>query len=129
MAVNITRVIFITLLVLSMFTCAKSFVATHNTFMWWRQTPGLTLQHPPRPHTDEQELTALRQEQTLVRLQGQWMPVRYVSLASIVLSLAGIVVSSRRATNVVSRAEPGAAPNGGPATPVAILESRRGRHR
>jgi len=76
--------------------------------MWWGQMTGLGFgrAEPPSPREKEQE-------ETLARLQGQWFPVRYVSLASLVLSFLGVLLSSRR--YCMRNAEPGAPHEPGPA--------------
>jgi hypothetical protein len=92
--VNITRILLVTLLVLLLFTTAKSFIAAHNVDQWAEdiRTMLVTEFAASEKRLYPSEFYSRRIE----AIQKQWAVMRYVSIASLLLCVGTIVLVSRK---------------------------------
>jgi hypothetical protein len=92
--VNKTRVLLVVLLVLLLFTTAKTFVAVHNIDQWAEdiRTMLATELAASEKRLYPQEFYFTRIE----AIQKQWAVMRYVSVASALLCVGTIVLVSRK---------------------------------
>ena len=125
---NVLRVILITVLLLSLFTTAKSFIAVYNVREWSDDLRGFIVGDMLR--TPGQRNPVQFYESRLDAIQRQWTIMRYVGAASSVLACFAIFLISRKPrTSADHRAEPSVAPNGGPATSRDTSRATEGHHR
>jgi hypothetical protein len=92
--VNITRTLLVTLLMLLLFTTAKSFIAAHNVDQWAEDVRTMLVA----------ELAASEKRlypsefyfRRIEAIQKQWAVMRYVSVASALLCIGTIILVSRK---------------------------------
>ena len=99
--VNPTRIVFITVLMLSLFTVAKSFIAVSNVDAWYDELRWFLMSDSVADR--EQRHLIGDYESRLDAIQSQWTVMRWVSLASAVLCGYGIFVVSRREKSIAKR--------------------------
>lgn len=92
--VNIVRIVFIILLLLSLFIIAKSFIATYNVEQWsddiWRMFASEQAEAGKRSYPIDVY------HRKLDAIQKQWSVMRYVSVTMTALSCFGIYLTCRR---------------------------------
>ncbi|MFN7138657.1 MAG: hypothetical protein ACK4UN_04910 [Limisphaerales bacterium] len=108
---NIARVIFITVLLLSLFITAKSFVAVHNVNQWADELRYFFTMELGRVGQRSYPINVYLNR--IESIQKEWHVLRYVSLALVFISVLGIYLVRQKRI-----AESSAAPNGGPAASV-----------
>ncbi len=91
--VNLTRVVLITVLLLSVFITAKSFIAVSNVEQWTEELRSWLMSDMARPRDQRNPISSY--ESRLEEIQKQWTVMRYVSLAANVLCCYGIFLVSR----------------------------------
>jgi len=89
---NITRILFIIIFLLSLFICIKSFITTYNIEQWSNYVWQM--------FTMERSIIEQRNPDTFytVRLNGiqqQWKFIRYVSVGLIIFSCYGVFLTSK----------------------------------
>lgn len=91
---NITRIFLVALLVLLLFTTAKSFIAVHNVDQWAEDVRTMLV-----AELAVSEKRLYPSEFYFRRIEGiqkQWVVMRYVSVASALLCIGTIILVSRK---------------------------------
>ena len=87
-----TRIVLITLLLLSLFTALKSFVAVHNVEQWSDDVLLFVMMERTKAGKQAREIESYQTR--LDSIQKQWTVMRHVSLASCLLCCVGICLLS-----------------------------------
>lgn len=91
--VNIIRIVFVVILLLSLFVVAKSFIATHNVVQWSDDIQMMFIREQTEAGKRSYSMGAYLER--LENIQGQWKVMRYVSTGMAVLSCWGIILTSK----------------------------------
>ena len=92
--IDTVRVLFVTILLLSGFLTAKSFIATANVEQWTGELRAWIRNDMPQPKDQRHPGTVY--ENRMDAVQKEWPVIRYVSLGVGVLAILGILASGRR---------------------------------
>lgn len=90
---NVHRIILITILLLSLFTTAKSFIAVHNIKVWSDEVRGFMIGERLRPQDQRSDFGYY--DSRLDAIQRQWTFMRWVGAGSTALSAIAVYLVSR----------------------------------
>ena len=100
--VSLTRIVLITILLLSLFTTAKSFVAASNVEQWADELRYMFTMELGQVGKRSYPINYYMDK--IDAIQRQWTVMRYVSIASSALSCIGIYLVSRHEKRVTDHA-------------------------
>jgi len=96
---NIPRIVFIIILLLSLFIVLKSFIATYNIEQW---SNDIWLIYTKEQKSDKkQRFTYSMYIEKLNNIQQQWKVFRYLGVGLIILSCYGIFLTSKNENETV----------------------------
>lgn len=91
--VNIARIVFVVILLLSLFIVAKSFIATHNVAQWSEDIQMMFIREQTEAGKRSYSIGAYLER--LENIQRQWKVMRYVSIGMALLSSWGIFLTGK----------------------------------